>query len=140
VSEGLKIALTAVVGISVFIVGQIVMKWFIEPIQEQRRLIGEIAYALKFYKNYDKDIIKPEQIREGRAKFRNLACDLDRSLCLIPLYPILDFFGIVRKRKQILDAGPQLIYISNSLGDGDFTKARNKIISCLKIRNLIPDD
>jgi len=139
-SEGLKIALTAVVGITVFIVGQIIMKWFIEPIQEQRKLIGEIAHALKFYKNYDKQVTKPEQIREGRAKFRNLASDLDRSICLIPLYPILDFFRVVRKRKDILAAGPQLIGISNSLGEGDFTSRRNKIISHLKIRNLIPDD
>ena len=35
ISEGLKIALTAFAGVTVFVPGQIFAKWFIEPIQNQ---------------------------------------------------------------------------------------------------------
>jgi hypothetical protein len=31
-TEGLKIALTAVGGITVFVAGQIIQKWFVDPI------------------------------------------------------------------------------------------------------------
>jgi hypothetical protein len=64
-SEGLKIALTALAGIIVFIIGQIIVKSIIEPIQEQRRTIGDIAHALKYYKNYQSQITTLERIQEG---------------------------------------------------------------------------
>ncbi|HEV2292260.1 MAG TPA: hypothetical protein VGR35_00295 [Tepidisphaeraceae bacterium] len=39
-SEPLKIALTAVGGVVIFVLGQIIQRLFIEPIQDQRRTIG----------------------------------------------------------------------------------------------------
>jgi hypothetical protein len=50
-SEGLKIALTAVVGVTVFVIGQLTAKFLIEPIHEQKKLIGEIAATIIFYSN-----------------------------------------------------------------------------------------
>jgi hypothetical protein len=46
VSESLKIALTALGGIIVFVLGQIVLKLFIEPIQEQKKVISDVVYAV----------------------------------------------------------------------------------------------
>ena len=51
-SEGLKIGLTAVAGIIVFVLGQIIQKWFTEPIQEQRKLAGDIVYSIIFHSNF----------------------------------------------------------------------------------------
>ena len=52
-SELFKILLTSFLtvfsGTVVFVAGQNVSRFFIEPIHEQRRLIGEIAYVLIFY-------------------------------------------------------------------------------------------
>lgn len=43
--------LTVLGGIVVFVMGQIITKFFIEPLHEQSKLIGEIAYSLIFYAN-----------------------------------------------------------------------------------------
>jgi hypothetical protein len=50
-SEPFKIALTALGGVIVFVIGQIVVKFIIEPIYEQKKLIGEIAGSIHFYYN-----------------------------------------------------------------------------------------
>ena len=50
-SEPLKIALTLLSGIIIFVIGQIVVKFIIEPIHEQKKLIGEIAGSILFYYN-----------------------------------------------------------------------------------------
>jgi hypothetical protein len=48
-SEALKIAITAVVGIAVFVIGQLIQKLLIEPIHEQRKSIGEVLYVVDYY-------------------------------------------------------------------------------------------
>ena len=50
-SEALKIAFTALGAVIVFVIGEIVVKFLIEPIQEQKKLIGEIAGSIIFYSN-----------------------------------------------------------------------------------------
>ena len=50
-SELLKITLTAVGGVTVFVIGQLMAKFLIEPIHEQKKLIGEIAATIIFYSN-----------------------------------------------------------------------------------------
>ncbi len=45
-SEGFKIALTAMAGVIVFVIGQVVVKFLIEPLHEQKELIGEMARRL----------------------------------------------------------------------------------------------
>ena len=50
-SEPFKIALTALGGVIVFVIGQVVVKFIIEPIYEQKKLIGEIVGSLHFYYN-----------------------------------------------------------------------------------------
>src|SRR5688572_8306196 len=54
-SEELKIILTSSLtilgGIIVFVAGQVVTKFIIEPLYEQSKLIGEIANSLTYYAN-----------------------------------------------------------------------------------------
>ena len=50
-SEVLKIALTAAGGVTVFVLGQVLVKFLIDPIHEQKKLIGEIAATIIFYSN-----------------------------------------------------------------------------------------
>ncbi len=50
-SEYLTASITILGGFIVFVLGQIVVKFFIEPIHEQSKTIGEIAYSLIFYAN-----------------------------------------------------------------------------------------
>lgn len=43
--------LSALFGITVFVIRQLIQKLLIEPVQEQRKIIGEIAHALADYAN-----------------------------------------------------------------------------------------
>ena len=74
-SEGLKIALTAVSGVGIFVIGQIIQKWFIEPIQEQRKLVGEIVYSLAFHAN----LFNYSTLFRGVAKYRHQAEKLEEK-------------------------------------------------------------
>jgi hypothetical protein len=64
-SEALKVALTALVGIIVFVLGQVVQKTFIEPIQEQRRLVEKIIHALAYFANIQSGVQTSETIAEA---------------------------------------------------------------------------
>jgi hypothetical protein len=39
------------VGVAIFVLGQVLLRFFLEPMQEQRRIIGEIASALVYLAN-----------------------------------------------------------------------------------------
>ncbi len=53
-------ALTALLGIVVFVLGQIAVKFILDPIQEQARTIGEVTHALTYYANVI-EIATPDQ-------------------------------------------------------------------------------
>lgn len=57
-TETFKIVLTAVSGVAVFVIGQLVAKFVIDPIQEQKKLIGEIAATIILYSNVGSGIEK----------------------------------------------------------------------------------
>lgn len=135
-SEGLKITLTAVVGIAVFVVGQIIQKWFIEPIQEQRKTFGEIVHALVFYANVDIDLTPKERIDEAQKQFRSLSSSLRKSLALIPCYRLLAFLRIVPSQVNILSASSELIGISNRIRKDGTHEAGNDIIRLLGLKYL----
>jgi hypothetical protein len=138
-SEPLKVAITAFAVIVVFVIGEIVGKWLIEPIQNQRKMIGEVAYVLKFYANYDAEITSKDLLMEGMIKIRCLSGELDKSLVLIPCYRLLSLFRVIPKRETILAVGSLLIGTSNSLGTGPFGEGRAKITKLLKIEHLVPE-
>jgi hypothetical protein len=48
-SEALKITLTAVAGVAVFVLGQIIQKLLSEPVQKQKEAIGEVLYVIDYY-------------------------------------------------------------------------------------------
>ena len=92
-SEGLKIALTAVAGIIVFVLGQIVAKLFIEPIQEQWKLRGKIVHALSYYSMLDKQKAPPEVVKEWTLTLRDLASQLQATTA-IPAYKCLSLIKL----------------------------------------------
>jgi len=79
-------ALTAFFGVVVFVTGQIILKFFVEPIQEQAKIKGEVSNALVFYANVEGGIIKPELREEAQTELRELAARLRASVSQIPYY------------------------------------------------------
>lgn len=121
---------TAVLAILVFVVGQAVLRFAVEPIQEQKRLIGEVAHALLFYANRGSYGFSHEELRETRDHLRGLAGQLRSSIFYVPFYGTLERVGWVPKRDDVLEAATQLVGWSNSLGREDTDKVtRRRIIA-----------
>jgi len=99
-SEALKIALTAVAGVGVFVLGQIIQKWVVEPIQDQRRAIGELIYQLAYYcsqhEGYSFDLQK-----EARQSFRACTSQFIQSTAAIPAYRFFSHLHLVPSSSTI---------------------------------------
>lgn len=86
---------TLLVGITIFVVGQVVARFFIEPMNEQRVCLRQIANAWAFYENrYSNPEVRgsdePPERKESRAEaqkvFRQRASELVAKTYSIPLY------------------------------------------------------
>ena len=113
---------TAFLAVLVFLAGQAVLRFVFEPIQEQRRLIGEVAHALLFYANVyhlhafkQPDEEQQEDLAEAKKALRALAGRLRASLWVVPFYDPLARLGWVPKKEHVLEAANQLVVWSNSL-------------------------
>ena len=110
--------LTVFGGIVVYIAGQIVMKFLIEPIHSYKKLIGEIAYSLVFYASAVSDIPGPN---DPKSTLRKQASELMSTTYAIPAYSFWAFCGLFPKQKNIIKASAYLIGLSNSLGSSDIS-------------------
>lgn len=127
-----KAAVTALFAILVLMIGQILQKWIMEPLQEQRKLIGEIAFALVFYANFSE--VKPkEELETAQREIRSLASKFRATLWTIPFYGLFALFKIVPKRKDVLSASSGLIGMSNSLRERGRMEHLNQISHALGI-------
>jgi hypothetical protein len=136
-SEIIKILLTVVAGISIFIAGQIIQRWFIDPIQEQRKVIGEILYALTFYAYIRRDIFPQEKLEEAQKAIRNLASQLYKTLATIPCYKVFELLHLVPKRKAINRASVELTNWSNTLSFPENVMHASEVMTSLGMKHLI---
>jgi len=138
-SDPLKITLTAFCAICVFVLGQILSKFFIEPIYEQKKIIGQIAHFLLYYAGQisspGKDDI--DGIRtKASAQFRLLSCELQSKTYSIPLYCLWSYMRLILKKEKVQECHADLIFISNSLFNGkskENREARERIKTILKL-------
>jgi len=142
-TESYKIILTSsftIFGsIFVYTMGQIISKFFIEPIHEQSRCIGEIANGLIFYAKFyaNPGTNKPEDENRAVETLRQHASLLISKTHIIRWYALFEFFGFVPKRKAIGKSVLELIRLSNSVSHGDSllnNTTRQKIVELLNIK------
>ena len=109
--------LTILGGVIVFAGGQIVVKFVIEPVQELRKLIGEIAFSLSFYANQIHG--NSTKTEEAREIFRNQACQLRKFLRLIVFYEFISCgLKALPPKEDLEQASSCLIGLSNDCGQG----------------------
>lgn len=153
-SELEKILYTAVAtiigGVIIFVIGQLLAKFIIEPIYEQHNAIGAIADSLIFYarqyanpgpiKDRQLGIISfPPGQTEAEDTLRQHASKLIARTQAIPLYWLWEKFRLVRSKSDIVEAHKNLIYLSNSIVQGDpkeNKKSRNDIVKALGLGDL----
>lgn len=123
-SDALKIVLTALLTVCVFVIGQMIQRLFIEPIQEQRKTVARVAHAVTFYRNQhnvfkfnspkDQEERKEwiEKDVEANERIRSLAGDLRASMAAIPLYGLLEAFRLVTPKDMIRRVVHELFFWS----------------------------
>lgn len=132
---------TVLAGVVVFVVGQAIQRFILEPIQEQRRIIGDIANALVFLANVGPlpewapagDLVLPASHEEASRTIRSLAARLRATLWTIPLYNWWAGLRLIPPRAAIDTASQQLIGWSNSLQRGQPDAARQRVAAALKL-------
>ena len=120
--EFAKIFLTSVFTASgavlVFVITQLFGKLVIEAVQDFRKTLGEIRYALVFHAQA---IFTPVGDADGEAEaskaFRRLSCELRSKVESIPLYEIWSRWSgrFLPPRKCVFKAASHLIGLSNSV-------------------------
>jgi hypothetical protein len=118
-----------------FVLTQSIWKSVIEPIQEQRRLIGEVAHALAIYA-YVQDG-RLEEVEETRRALRSLSERLWASLLSIPFYDAFALVGLVPKATDVISVATELevwsYTLASSSADDSFMRSRDAIAQKLGI-------
>ena len=126
------IFLTIFSGVFVFVIGQLLMKFVIDPVHSQRETIGEVVDFLILHANvytspgmrHEAGLVDQEAERARRAQLtetketaRALASKLMVRTQAIPLYGTLERLGWTVKRSGIRRAQKSLFFISNAMFD-----------------------
>jgi hypothetical protein len=134
-SEVQTAAITVVLGFVVFVLGQIAQRFFIEPVQEQRRIIGRIAYVVLYYANVM--ALAPKQRQDQASEeLRKLAGELRSTLWTVPWYRLFQGVGLVVKREDIISASAGLVGWSNSVHMRDGTHAAQHMATVARALDL----
>lgn len=109
--------LTVITGVVTFVIGQLVVKLLIEPIQEMRKTIAQVSHTMieraKVYQNPGTH--SDEIMTETSQQTRKLSSQLHAHLYLVPAYSVTSRLFFLPSRKQVLEASSALIGLSNSV-------------------------
>lgn len=116
-----QVTLTIIGGVTIYVVGEIILKFFIAPVNKLSLLIGKIFDSLDYYANvYTNPLGKDESEemknlrREAQDVLRKQATQLlARQIC-IRWYKFGAFFKVIPKEQNLLKARGYLIGLSNS--------------------------
>ena len=105
-------AFTIFGGVIVYVVGQVLSKFFIEPLHDLRKAVGEVRFNLAFHAPtiYTPIGRSKESSDKAREALMKSSCELIADLHAIPLYGItrLLAFGVLPRGKAIEEAAVQL--------------------------------
>lgn len=107
---------TVVTGVTVYVIGQFIVKLVLDPIAEQGRAIGRVAHVFTFeadiYSN--PGTADPAIQAASLRRLREASSELRAATTLIPFYDWLARAHLVLPRKNIEEACSNLTGISNS--------------------------
>ena len=82
------------------------------------------------------DIAK-EWLAEGGRRLRGLSSQIHQNIQIIPCYRILEFFGIVRKRKVLYEVALKLMELGGADELSKTRECQDAIIKLLHVKHLI---
>ncbi|MGH8758777.1 MAG: hypothetical protein ACREVW_04590 [Burkholderiales bacterium] len=109
--------LTVVSGVVTYVLGQLVVKLVIDPVQEMKKTIGQIAHSLIEQANVTSNpgLPREEVIAEASKLLRQLSSQLQSHLYLVPWYKVTAKVFHLPEIQKVLKASSYLIGLSNSL-------------------------
>lgn len=132
--------LTTGLGLIAFVLGQFALKLIVEPIQEQKRVVGNVAHALTYYRNVGpNNPTQPDSERaaEARRAYRDLAARLRTNLRVVPWYEVFTRLQFVLPREHVRRASSSLIVLASTAQKGtaapDVNHHRWTVEKCLDI-------
>jgi hypothetical protein len=120
----------------IFVLGQILTRFVLEPIQDQARTVGRIAFSLLAYADYTPDSQSSEKLEEASNNLRELAAQLRASRRVIPCYYVLSLLRCVISKRILLESSADLILWSNAIFTGDTRHYREHLARLLKVPGL----
>lgn len=117
----MTVFLTIFSGVSIFVIGQIIVKLIIDPVHELRKTIGKISHTLIELANVIQNPGVPpeEEIRTASRELRKLSSELQSHLYLVPQYEriatLFKLLFVLPDRNKIMRASSNLIGLSNGL-------------------------
>lgn len=132
-------SLTIIGGIIIYVVGQIILKFFIEPIHKQSEIVGDISDALVYYaREYSSPgRLKKEMLDEAHNRFRQLASILKARSYTIKYYNFFEICKLIPKIKSIEQISSELIGLANSVHGGVGVNGVENSQRANKIRKLL---
>ena len=127
-------------GLIIFVAGQIIVKIFIDPVQELKRVIADIAFKLIHYSHVyriapsgeeeavgeeGQRSIDPEKLELAANEYRKLASMLNAGYRLVPFYAIARLLFFLPRESDIIDARNELIEMAEEI----FTAPKSFVIS-----------
>ena len=116
-SSAMQVFLTIITGVLVFVVSQLLLKLVIEPVQQLKRVISNISFALILYANVwpvaGLPLEEDKEIEKIYNEFNKLASLLNASRDLIPIYHQIKKIFYLPTAKEISSAKSALIGLSN---------------------------
>ena len=105
-------AITIFGGVLVYVSGQILSKFLIDPTHELKKAIGEVRFNLAFYAPTIHTPIArtPERSDKAYEALLKNSCELLAKVNAIPFYGLVSCisFGFLPSKKHILEAATQL--------------------------------
>ncbi|MGD8344957.1 MAG: hypothetical protein PVI38_21690 [Desulfobacterales bacterium] len=127
-----------VAGIFIYVLGEIVIKIVIDPVQELKRVIAEIAFKLIHYSHVYKisapdesepktaeTVIDTQKLEQTAEEYRRLASLLNAAFRLVPFYGLMRIVFSLPKEIDIISARNALMEMSEEI----FTTPKSFVIS-----------
>jgi hypothetical protein len=136
VSTVLTTLSTIVPATLIFVIGQILARFVLEPIQDQARTVGRVAFCLLAYADLDPRRSKIEHLDEASKTLRELAAQLRASRRVIPFHDLLGHLRCVLSKRTLCEASAALVHWSNAVYNGDTRHYRDHLARILKVPGL----
>ena len=109
---------TVLSGVITFVIGQLIVKLLLDPVQDMKKTIGQISHTLVERANVIANPgVSPKDIEDETSNsLRKLSSQLHAHLYLVPAYGVTSKVFCLPSKEKLKVASSALIGLSNSIG------------------------